>query len=144
MANKEVTLQLDIDSDLKFDENGAVGLNIKSEVEGRLTIEDDGIYVAAPAGKFYGGGTVYEGPYDNEGLRVGSNCPFGRYDNPSVEEPLMITCTDRVHRCFLALDAEGQQLTDFNPNVDCTLPGDMYRVRVPDTDPTAGKDNEDD
>lgn len=138
MANKEVTLQLDIDSDLKFDENGAVGLNIKSEVEGRLTIEDDGIYVAAPAGRLIGGGTVYEGPYDNEGLRVGANCPFGRSDNPSVEEPLMITCTDRVHRVFESNDPEGKKLMDFDPNVDCTLPGDMYRVRVVDADPDAG------
>ena len=138
MANKEITLQLDIGSDLKFDENGAVGLNIKSEVEGRLTIEDDGIYVAAPAGKLIGGGTVYEGPYDNEGLRVGANCPFGRIDNPSIDEPMMITCTDRVHRVFESLDDKGKQLMDFNPDVDCTLPGDMYRVRVVDTDPEAG------
>lgn len=131
------TLQLDIDTDLKFNVEGAVGLNIKSAVDGRLSIKEDGIYVEAPNGKVTDG-KIYEGPYDHEGLRVGSNCPFGRSDNPSVEEPLMITCTDRVHKVFEATDAEGKFLVDFRPEVDCTLPGDIYRVRVYDIDPGAG------
>lgn len=133
----DVTLQLDIDNDLKFNANGAVGLNIKSEVDGRLTIKEDGIYVQAPDGSVTGG-TIYEGSYDNEGLRVGSNCPFGRSDNPSVEQELMITCTDRVHKVFDAFDSEGKKLNNFRPDVDCTLPGDMYRVRVYDFDTDAG------
>lgn len=138
MANQEITLGLDIDNDLQFNVDGSVGLKISSAVDGRLTIKDDGIYVEAPDGKVIGDGKLYEGPYDTEGLRVGSNCPFGRYDNPSIEEPLMITCTDRVHRVFNSNDAEGKQLVDFRPGIDCTLPGDMYRVRVYDVDPGSG------
>lgn len=125
-----VTIQLDIASDLKFNDDGSVGLNITSEVPDRLSIKEDGLYIEAPVGKSKQVGMVFGGQYDNEGLRVGANCPFGRADNPDIEAPLMITCTEKVHRVFESSDPDGQNLVGFRPNIDCVLPGDMYRVAV--------------
>lgn len=140
--SETVTLQLDIDNDLKFNEDNSVGLNIRSAAADGITINDDGLFVKAPTDQS-SIGSVFEGQYDVPGLRVGANSPFGRSDNPAIEAPLMITCSHLVHRVFEAQDAEGKVLVDCRPEIDCPLPGDIYRVPIIEIDPGAGDDTVD-
>lgn len=119
-------IDLDYSNDLKIDNTGALALNISSENPQDLHYEDDGIFIDAPDGESQGTGEGYSGHYDAEGIRLGSNCPFGQLGN--VDEDHMVTCTNIIHRVFDSKDDKGIELINFRPEIDCTLVGDMFRV----------------
>lgn len=125
-----MTLELDIDDTLKFDNDGNLCLNINPDSQ-NVSIKDDGLYVAANPGKDVPGGSGYPssyGPYDAEGLRFGAKTPFGNNQNPDISAPLMFTCTNIIHRVFTSRTEDGSDIVDFRESIDCTLAGDMYKV----------------
>lgn len=125
-----MTIELDIDNSLKFDDDGNLSLNVSPDSEGDVSFKDDGLYVAAPPGKDGTGGEGYQGSaYDAEGLRFGSKSPYGRKEDLNIVSPLMFTCTNIIHRVFDSLTEDGSELINFRGSVDCTLCGDMFRVK---------------
>lgn len=125
-----MTLELDIDDTLKFDGDGNLSLNVSTESKGSVSFKDDGLYVAAPPGKDGTGGEGYQGSaYDAEGLRFGSKSPYGLKTDPAIASPLMFTCTNIIHRVFESSTEDGSKLINFRDAVDCTLCGDMFRVK---------------
>ena len=123
-------LELAIGRGLKFNPDGTVGLNISpaSPAGDHIKLETDGLYVEAPQGESTGSGKGYDGVYNAEGIRLGYSCPYGTTSESAVYAPGMITCTNIVHKVFDATDDSGRNLIGFRPEIDCTLPGDMYRV----------------
>lgn len=122
-------LELSIGKGLKFNEDGEVELNISPESVGsdRILYEPDGLYVVAPQGATTGSGKGYTGVWTQEGIRCGLTSPYASQSDLSGRKEGMLTCTNIVHKVFDSIDESGASLIGIR-EVDCVMPGDMYRV----------------
>lgn len=120
---------LDLDIDLRTDENDQLTINISKAEGNTLEIKPgDGLYAPAPNGVDGSTGTGYpDTPIIRDGVRIGY---IGPYTNNKASG--RISLTNGIHRIYEASDHKGKVLLDFRPEIDTVLAGDMYRVKNDD------------
>lgn len=121
------SIEARISNDLKFNESGEIGINIDdSKDDNALALKSDGLFLN---GNLVGSNDGFvDGNYGN--MRIGFASGYDK--RPDFNESGLVTANNIVHRTFTFKTVDGQTVSNFRPEVDCYIPGDIIRVQQAD------------